>query len=430
MVLALHSLHFRVHTRVLLTLLVACAVTSALWAESTPRQLLSEAATAQAAGQFALAREKLEAARALRPDYPRIHLQLARIHALAGESAAAFAELETLATYGLALDLGRDRSLAALTADPRWDALLRRFAANNAPQGQPRAEVVLPARTGIIEAAVRDAKGRWFFADVRNRCIWVRETDGALREFSAGGDDLLGVFSLALDETRGLLWAGVSAAPEMKNFDASAIYRPRLVAYALADGACVHSLPLPESHRSAILGSIALSADGSLYATDSAAPIIWRAQVGATEVERWLEDAAFASLQGLAFSADQRALFVADYGNGIWHIDTASKQPRLLVAPAGSTLSGIDDLRFAQGALYAVQNGLAPQRLLRIELDADGAPHRTSVLLSGHAAASDLAGGSISDGRYHVIGNSGWSLFSSSAAEPAPRDIAVLSVSL
>lgn len=42
---ATHSLHFRVHTRVLLTLLVACAVTAALWADSPRQPALAEPPT-------------------------------------------------------------------------------------------------------------------------------------------------------------------------------------------------------------------------------------------------------------------------------------------------------------------------------------------------------------------------------------------------
>jgi len=37
--LATHSIHFRVHTRVLLTLLVACAVATALWAQAPAHDL-------------------------------------------------------------------------------------------------------------------------------------------------------------------------------------------------------------------------------------------------------------------------------------------------------------------------------------------------------------------------------------------------------
>jgi hypothetical protein len=69
---ATHSLHFRVHTRVLLTLLVACAVTMALWAEPPTRALFREAAEAQKAGQLEVELEKLEAVRTVRPDFPRL----------------------------------------------------------------------------------------------------------------------------------------------------------------------------------------------------------------------------------------------------------------------------------------------------------------------------------------------------------------------
>jgi hypothetical protein len=46
---ATHSLHFRVHTRVLLTLLVACAVAAALWA-----QPVNTGAPARDAASFAV----------------------------------------------------------------------------------------------------------------------------------------------------------------------------------------------------------------------------------------------------------------------------------------------------------------------------------------------------------------------------------------
>lgn len=279
---ATHSLHFRVHTRVLLTLLVACAVTVALWAEPSTRQLFRDAAVAQKAGQLDLALEKLEAARALRPDYPRLLLEIARVNAAAQHEAAALAALENLARIGFAFDPTKDPALAPLASAPAWSDLCAKFAANAAPQGRAELALTLPARDGIVETAVVDSRGRWFFADVRNRCIWLRETDGTLREFSNARDGLLGVFSLALDEKHGRLWAGVSALPEMKNFKPADKGAAFLAEYDLTTGACVRTLPLPSSDRSHVLGSLALAEDGSVFATDSATPVIWRvpAEIG------------------------------------------------------------------------------------------------------------------------------------------------------
>lgn len=427
---ATHSLHFRVHTRVLLTLLVACAVTMALWAEPPTRQLFRDAAAAQKAGQLDLALEKLEAARALRPDYPRLLLEIARVNAAVPHEAAALAALENLARIGFAFDPAKDPALAPLASATAWPEIVVRFAKNAEPHGRAELALTLPARDGIVETAVADSRGRWFFADVRNRCIWLREADGTIREFASARDGLLGVFSLALDEAHGRLWAGVSALPEMKNFTAADKGAAFLAEYDLATGACVRTLPLPSSERPHVLGSLALAEDGGMFATDSAAPVIWRVAPGASRLEAWLESDRFVSLQGLAFSADGRSLYVADYANGVWRIDVASKTPRLLRAPADATFFGIDDLRCTGRALIAVQNGVAPYRVLRIDLDDAGEARAAAVLAGAQPQLDDLAGGWLHDGRYYVVGNAGWNLFASPGAAPAPRDVLVFSVTL
>jgi hypothetical protein len=427
---ATHSLHFRVHTRVLLTLFVACAITLVLWAKSPTHELLHEAAAAQKAGQLDVAITKLEAARSLRPDYPRILVGLARAHASAGQTEAALAALDSVASLGLAFDAAHDPALASLSSAPAWSALLAKFSANAAPRGEPQLALTLPARDGIIESAIADSHGRWFFADVHNRCIWIRDADGTLREFSNARDGLFGVFSLALDERRGRLWAGVSALPEMKNFNAADKGAAFLAEYDLATGTLTRKVSLPSSGGDHVLGSLALGEDGSVFATDSASPMIWRLAPGATAAEAWLESDEFLSLQGLAFSADRRTLYVADYANGIWRIDVATKTPRLLRPPANATLFGIDDLRCTGRALVAVQNGVAPLRVLRIDLDEAGEPQAAVVLTAGHPQLDDLAGGWLHDGHYFVVGNAGWSLFPSPTARPAPRDVSIFTVNL
>ncbi|WP_415907372.1 hypothetical protein [Oleiharenicola sp. Vm1] len=430
MLFATHSLHFRVHTRVLLTLLVACAVTMALWAEPPVHPLLREAAAAQKAGQFELALAKLEAARALRPDYPRLLLELARVNAAARHPDAACAALDQLARLGVAFAPAKDPALAALASAPAWAPLAARFAANAVPQGRADLALTLPTQDGIIETALADSHGRWFFADVRHRCIWTREADGSLRKFSHDRDGLLGVFSLALDESHARLWAGVAATPEMQGYAEADRGRAFLAEYDLTAGALVRTVALPADQRPHVLGSLTLAADGGLFATDSAAPVIWHVAPGATQAEAWLENDQFASLQGLAFSADGRALYVADYANGVWRIDVASKTPRLLRAPADTTLFGLDDLRGAGRALVAVQNGIAPARVLRIDLDAAGDARAVTVLAAALPRFTDLSGGWLRAGRYEVVGDAGWNLFSTPTAAPAPRDVPILSVPL
>jgi len=419
-----------VHTRVLLTLLVALAVTGILWAGEDPHTLLREAATARQAGDASLALAKLEAARTARPDYPRVRSLLARAYVAAEQPDEAVAELRALADFGLSFSLASDPTLAGLGSHADWPAVADRLARNAAPQGRGTVAFVLPDHDGIVESVTLAPDGRWLFGDVRNRCIWQRTPDGGISRFSSADAKLPGVFSLAVDARAGVLWAGLSAVKEMQAYIEADRGRASLAQFDLSSGRLLREFSVPADGREHVLGSIALASDGSVFATDSASPAIWRLAPGATTPERWLEHAAFRSLQGLAFSADASALYVADYGRGLWRIDLASRSPRLLSAPAGTTLFAIDDLQRHGRDLIAVQNGFAPHRVVRIALDERGGPHAVTVLESGHPALTDAGTGTLADGAYVFVGNSGWELFPSPDATPAPRPVTIFRTTL
>ncbi|MES1167885.1 MAG: hypothetical protein ABUL61_01815, partial [Oleiharenicola lentus] len=168
-----------------------------------------------------------------------------------------------------------------------------------------------------------------------------------------------------------------------------------------------------------LLGDFTIAEDGTIYATDSVFQAVWRLQPDGKELEVWLENDQFMNLQGLAFSTDGGTLYVADYANGIWSIDVATKAPTLLTAPANATFFGIDGLYAVPGGLLAVQNGVSPQRVLRVEPAADG-PSAARVIASGAPAMTDLSLGEVLNGRFHFVGNSGWALFDPPPATPPP----------
>ncbi len=430
--LATHSLHFRVHTRVLITLLLVLAVTVAAIAGPEHRKLLTEAAAAQQAGDSAQFIAKLEAARTLRPDYPHVLLNLARGYAATGRADDALAQLRTLAGMGLALNVAADPAFVTLRDTPSFTELTAAFAANARPAAaRDEAAWAVADVTGIIESvAIHPETLESFFGDVRNRCIWYRDVSGphgVLKKFSADGDGLDGVFALKIDAARGTLWASCSALPAMAGYAESDKGRAFLAEYDLATRKLRGKHALPADDRRHVLGDFVLAADGTVYATDSASPVIWRLAPGGTRLERWLEHDDFVSLQGIAVSADGRTLHVADHANGLWHIDTATRTPGLLRAPAGSTLFGVDGLYPVPGGLVAVQNGVNPQRILRLDLDAAGAVTRVKVLLAGHAAMDDAALGQVVNGRLQFVANSDWALFEPPCAAPAPRNVVILS---
>ena len=421
----------------LITLAVAvfCFFCVALRAEPAHRVLLREAAAAAKANDTALVIAKLEAARALRPDYPRLHLNLARLYAQQQRSDDAFRALGTLAGMGLVIPIATDATFESMRTDARFSALVTAFAANAKSQGHADETAwAVTDVTGIIESvATHPVTLENFFGDVHNRCIWYRDVSGpsgVLKKFSAAGDGLLGVFALKFSSDGKILWASSSALPEMAGYTSADRGRGFLATYDLGTRKLIGTYSLPESEEGHVLGDFVIATDGTIYVSDSTAPIIWRLPPNGTKLEKWLEHGDFVSLQGLAFSTDGRSLIVADYANGLWRIDTASRQPALLPAPAGSTLFGIDGLYAVPGGLVAVQNGINPQRIVRIACDAGGTPAKVEVLFSDHTAMSDVALGQVINGHFNFIGNSGWALFEDPKAAPAPRDVIVLSTQL
>lgn len=416
----------------LITMAVAvfCFLCVSLRAEPAHRRFMQEADTAAKAGDIATVITKLEAARALRPDYPRVRLNLARYYVQAGRPDEALQQLRDLAAMGLHLNLAGNETFAPLRDRPGFAELVPAFAANLGTTGRDETAWAITGMDGIIEGlAVHPATLESFFSDVHHRCIWYRDVSGAgavMKKFSADTDGLLGVLALKIDAGRNTLWASASALPEMKGYTDADKGRAFLAAYNLTSRRLAGTYPVPPDGRDHVLGDFVADTDGTIYVSDSTAPVIWRLAPGAAALEKWLESVEFVSLQGLALSADGRRLYVADYANGLWQVDLATRTPRLLAAPAQTTLFGIDGLYAVPGGLIAVQNGLNPQRIIRIDLAADGSPSAVRVLGGGHPAMSDLALGQVVAGHFDFIGNAGWSEFEKTKGPPPARTVTIL----
>jgi hypothetical protein len=313
---------------------------------------------------------------------------------------------------------------------------LRAAPADNPDAGAPdEAAWAITGMDGIIEGlAIHPVTHEAFFGDVHNRCIWYRDTSGTaavMHKFSADSDGLLGVFALKFSTDGKTLWASSSAVPEMKGFTAADLDRGFLAAYDLSSRQLRATYALPRDAHRHVLGDFALAPDGSVYVSDSTAPIIWRLPPEGKQLEKWLEFPEFKSLQGLVLMNDGQSLYVTDYAQGIWRILLTTRNAVLLPAPGNSNLRGLDGLYAAPGGgLLAVQNGTKTQRILRIFLDDTGGPVRVSELMSGHPAMTDLSLGQVSHGRLHFIANSGWELYPTPAATPAARDVIILSTTI
>ncbi len=302
--------------------------------------------------------------------------------------------------------------------------------ARPAPVG-PKAEVAfsLPQMTGLVEGiAFRAKTGGYYFGDVHQRCVWLRAADGRVSRASAPDDRLLGVFRVAIDETRGALWVSMGAVPQMAGFGEAHKGKGGLAELDLDTGRVRRVIAAPADGAAHLIGDFVLLADGTIYATDTTAPIIWRLAPGAAALEA-LVHGGFKSLQGITLAGDGRGLLVTDYPVGVLHVDIATKAVRPLTPPAGADLRGLDTIiRTPDGALIAIFNATARQRVVRLTLDGGTTAITTIEVLAADPAMVDATLGTLAGEAFVFIADGGWGRFEPGKVDASPRSVPVLRI--
>lgn len=381
----------------------------------------------RAVAEAALARKDYPAARSaflsaldLRPDSARYLYGLAATAAAAGDAATALANLHEMATLGVFAPIAKDPAFASIQGEAGFRRVLSEFAANQTPQGEVATLAELPDQRGIIEGlAYRERTGDFFFGDVHQRAIWRRDHTGRIFRFTPEDEELFGIFGLALDEARDALWAATTALPAMADYRPELKGRAALAEFELSTGKLRRLVPVPVDGRDHALGDLTVDDAGTVYATDSLAPIIWQFSPTQEEMEKTVESPLFYSLQGIVVF--QRTLFVSDYAHGLFAIDLARRTAQPLAPPEHATLLGLDGLVAVPGGIAAVQNGLTPSRVVRIELAPDlKSVTGLTVLAANLPHLEDLTLITLVHDRPTFVAGAGWEGFNPDK-QPHPR---------
>lgn len=411
----------------ILIALVAAGHSADLPVTAQAMTLAREATAAADEKDFPTYLAKMEQAVALRPDYPRLLVNLAAAQVANNQLDEAVATLNRLAALGVNSPVDKSADFAPLKGRKDFEAVVKKIAGNMVQKGLGTVAFSLPGVTGLIEGiAWREKTGQFYFGDVNGRAVWVRKSDGTLDRFTPEGDELYGVFGLAVDEPRGALWAATSAVAAMRGFAVEMDGTAALAEIDLDSGAVRRVIPVVRrsgDQYSHVLGDLTLGLDGSVYLTDSGGPMIWRLPPGGTALEQLVESPEFMSLQGIVALSDGDTLVVSDYPNGLLAVSIGSRTVRRLEPPENTTLTGLDGLALAgNGDVLAIQNGVRPNRILRISL-AGAAEEITAVkvLESGHINMPAPSLGCIAaDGNFFYVGNAGWTRFEGTDGAATP----------
>lgn len=375
----------------------------------TAAELNAEAVQAYQAKDYAKFLELEKQALALDPANPRIVYNVACGESLGGNAGEAVRRLEQLANEWK-LDLGAeaDTDFAGIRGTPEWKEYEAKLAELRKPMERGSVAFTLDDPQLVATGIAVDAKaGDTYIASVRERKIVKRTKSGKVSDFIAEGQDgFLGGASLLLDTKRGLLYASTAGVPFMRKYEKGDEEKSGVFAFDLKTGKTVRKVWLAADGKAHFLNALAMDRAGSVYVSDSLRAGIYRLRQGAQELEAFA-GAGFRSTQGLAFSDDEKTLYVVDYSNGLWAVDMATKERRPVEGPANVWLGNLDGLARVGNAFICVQIQVTPVRVVRLRLDATGERIASvETLEMNRQDYNEPIQGTVSDGAFFYVANS------------------------
>jgi len=283
----------------------------------------------------------------------------------------------------------------------RWLAALLLAAA------APATLFTIPAEHRLVEGIASDGQTIWV-SSVLDRTIVAHRPEGDRTiPLPEGAAYPLG---LTWDPQRRWLWIATDcpALPGIAHCESGALVaidpRGTLRASFRAD------IPLHS-------GDVSVGG-GSVFVSDSQNGAVYRLPPAGKVLEALVAPGIGKSAQGSALDPSGRRLIVADYNQGLFAIDLATRQ-RTPLLEQGKPLRGLDGLVRVGDTYLAIYNAGTPARLIRFRLQGD-------AVADGTAMSADLPDPTqlvAYRGILLVVANAGWEGAAKSDAEkraPAP----------
>jgi len=349
----------------------------------------------------------------LRPYNQDFMTHLVRAYAQQGEYTLAYNLMLKMQKQGLAEDWDQYDELEGMHEHRLYEYLSRLMRDAAKPFGEAESFGLVPSDLPMPEAMARHpATGRIYIGTVRDGKILSSDNGRDWSELANPADvpELWSVFDLAIDAERGHLWVATAAVPQFRQYREADRGRSALLKLDLNSGELISVHRIIPDRQPHALGSLLVRDDGTVFAADTATPLIYRLEPDQRHPEAYFGHRDFSSLRGMALSADESMLYVADYEIGIFTLPTeAAGQARKLAVPEHLNEGGIDGLFWWDGYLVAIQNGISPTRLIRLKLSDDGLSVVENATLAAALAEFDVPTyGVLADNRLLFFGASHW----------------------
>ena len=341
----------------------------------------------------------------LRPYAGGILWELARSYAMINERTGAFDTMLRLQQQGFNFDPTGDVAFDNIKESKVFKYVVEGLQNNAKPFGEGKVAFTIQNDAAQIESLVFDpTRNRFFAASAATGEIFSVDLAGKTKPFISAGKEngLFGVYSMAVDATRDLLYVGTTSLPSFKDFDPNTFGRGGIAQFELSTGKLRAKYALPFDEKAHVISAMTVAPNGDVYAVDVATNTVYQLRAG--KLMPLFSSPEFISLRGIAVTDDHKFLYLSDYESGLFIASLERNQIRLLSAK-NQNLGGIDGLYAYKNQIIALQNGTSPTRVLRVLLGANGI-EQVQPLEANKTAMSVPSFGAIKGNQIYFIANS------------------------
>ncbi len=385
------------------------------------RTLRGDGMTAFDKGDTATALDDFAKAQAILPDSPSIPVLRAQAFLKQKRKPEAKAALLDYLRRGNLLDLTKNTEFNAI-----WDGdLENQLQANQTVIGDMEGLTALQEFNIVEGLAYVPEQSQLYLSSIHNGKIFALSPEGA--------HDVIafrpGVAAYGLGLRDGTLWAATVQSRLTQGYDPAKPVNSKIVAFSATDGKVISAVNDP-AKKNREFGHLLLGRD-DLYVADTAHGEVLRLTGYGKDLETLIPEGYMDNPQGLAENTDATALMVSDFTSGLYRVDLTTGSMARLLPPADGNLLGITSLSRRGNDLIAVQNGLTPNRILRLHMSGDWTQvESVEVLLRSAKLLSQPTQGMVAGDEFVFVANSQWDNLddrgNAKIPNPAPAVIGVI----
>lgn len=348
---------------------------------------------------------------ALAPSHPGIIFLLADAQALNNDLKSAKKNLLRAANFGIAVEPERLDSFHRIDETPEYRKALQLFQKNKQVSGKSEIAFKIPQKDLIPEGIAYDPVSHSFFvSSLYCRKIVEVDASGNARDFIPEKQDgIWSVLGMEVDPKRRTLWAVSSNSEDdmlMKYPESETVGQTGIFKFDLETKKLIKKYVLNVKGERHFFNDLAITNAGDVYITDSNDSSVYRIVAAQDKLEQFVKSAGMNYPNGIALSADDSHLYVANLA-GILVIDLTSKEVKALSAPESVATSSIDGMVFYKNSLIANQGLTGVERVSRFYLSSDpGRIEKLELLQVNHPMFVLPTTGVIAEDSFYFIANS------------------------